>query len=60
MSEWYIILVITSDGQQRVAISTEQDGPVMATAATREEAVESAKSLSTMTGLPLYNQETDE
>jgi len=60
MSEWYIILVITSDGQQRIAISTEQDGPVMSTADTKEEAIEQAKNLSDMTGLLLYNQETDE
>lgn len=60
MPEWFIILVITSDGQQRIAISTEQDGPVLATAATKEEAFEQAKSLSNITGLLLYNQETDD
>jgi len=58
MPEWFIILVITSEGQ-RIAISTEQDGPVMGTAATKEEAVEQAKDLSNLTGLPLYNQEAD-
>ncbi|MCG9968312.1 hypothetical protein L9W92_09635 [Pelotomaculum terephthalicicum JT] len=58
MPEWFIILVITSAGQ-RIAISTEQDGPVMGTAATKEEAVEQAKDLSNLTGLPLYNQEAD-
>lgn len=58
--EWYIILVITSAGEQRIAISSEQDGSVMATVATKEEAVESAKALSDMTGLYLYDSEEDD
>lgn len=60
MSEWFIILVVTSGGQQRIAISEEEDGPVMGTAASREEAIEKAKNLSSMTGLDLYNSEEDE
>lgn len=59
MSEWFIVLAVTSGGQ-RIAVAPEQDGPVLATAATKEEAFEQAKVLSEITGLPLYNQDTEE
>lgn len=56
MSEWFVILTVTASGQW-IAISPEQDGPVLATAATQEEALDQARIISNMTGLPLYNQE---
>jgi len=59
MPEWLIILVTASDGQ-RIAISTEPDGPVLATAATKEEALEQANNLSMITGVALFNRETDD
>jgi len=59
-SEWYVVLVITEYGQ-RVAIThdTDVDGPIVATAASREEAIEQANELAHLMGMPLYNSELD-
>ena len=59
-SEWYVVLLITEYGQ-RVAIThdTDVDGPIVATAASKEEAVEQASQLAHLMGMPLYNSEMD-
>ncbi|MDD3652678.1 MAG: hypothetical protein PHO01_00620 [Desulfotomaculaceae bacterium] len=58
MSEWLVVLVITRNGQ-RIAISTEPDGPVLGEATTQEEALKFANDISVMTGIPLFSQEYD-
>ena len=59
-SEWYVVLLITEYGQ-RVAITndTDVDGPIVATAASKEEAIEQAGELAHLMGMPLYNSEMD-
>lgn len=58
MSEWLVVLVMTSNGQ-RIAVSTEPDGPVLGEAPTQEEALECAFELSLMTNIPLFSREDD-
>lgn len=58
MSAWLVVLVITNNGQ-RIAISSEPDGPVLGEAATQEEALKCAFELSFMTNIPLFSQEDD-
>ena len=60
VSEWYVILAITGRGQQRVAIAQDMDGPVLCTAANREEAIEQANQIATLMGFELYNSQLDE
>lgn len=54
MSEWLVVLITTNNGQ-RIAVSQEADGPVLGEAASQEEALQYASEISDLTGVPLFS-----
>ena len=58
-SEWYVILAITGRGQHQIGIAQDMDGPVLATASSKEEAIEQAMQAACLFGYELYDSEMD-